>query len=552
MNFRNRTTLWLVLGISLVMLWDNWNVYNGGDSFFFRSPSSEASKHAPRKSKIVKSDSPEASAKSAIATTGVPGDMAAKSAVIRITTDVLVADIDTVGGVLKRLELLKHRDQVDPTKNTVIFDTDPPRTYLAQTGLIGSSYPNHKSTFVAQPGTRSLDGTNNEVQLVLEAEQNGVKLTKTFSFKRDDYVINLKQTVKNDTGAPIEPSLYLQLLRDGDKPQGESKLMSTFTGPAVYTDADKFQKLDFEKIEKNKEEHANKADNGWIAMVQHYFVSALVLPPHTEREIFTRKVGTNLYAIGDIVPLGIIAPGATATLDARLYSGPQASHILEKIAPGLDLVKDYGWVTIIAKPIFWLMEYLHKMLGNWGWTIIVLTILIKVLFVPLSAASYRSMAKMKEFTPRMTEIRERYKDDKPLMNKYMMELYKTEKINPLGGCLPIVIQIPVFIALYWVLLASVEIRNAPWLGWITDLAQPDPYYILPIIMAGSMFIQQKMSPPPADPMQAKVMMFMPMVFSVMFFFFPSGLVLYWIVNNVLSIAQQWLVERTFSKAKTVS
>ncbi len=553
MNFRNRTTLWLVLTLSLVMLWDNWTVYNGGSSLFFGSSStSEASKSTPKKTR-AKSDLPQSSAQSASVPDGTKtGDKPAENEVVRISTDIVVADFDSVGGVLERLELLKHKDKVDTSKNMVLFDTTATHTYIAQTGLIGGAFPNHKTKFVAKPGPRNLDGTN-EIQLVFEAEQGGVKLTKTFTFKRGDYTIGVKHEVKNDTKAAIEPMLYLQLLRDGAAPEGESKLVSTFTGPAIYSESDKFQKIDFEKIEKGKQEHVAKADNGWIAMVQHYFLSAFIPPEKAEREVFTRMIDKNLYAVGNILPMGSIAPGASKAMDVRLYSGPQESSVLENAAPGLDLVKDYGWVTIIAKPIFWLMQHIQKVVENWGWTIILLTVLIKLAFAPLSAASYRSMAKMKDFTPRMKEIRERYKDDKPLMNKYMMELYKEEKINPLGGCLPVVIQIPVFLALYWVLLASVEIRNAPWLGWITDLAMPDPYYILPLLMAGSMYIQQKMSPPPADPMQAKVMMYMPLVFSVMFFFFPSGLVLYWIVNNVLSIAQQWWITKQHEtqKAKKV-
>jgi YidC/Oxa1 family membrane protein insertase len=283
-------------------------------------------------------------------------------------------------------------------------------------------------------------------------------------------------------------------------------------------------------------------------MIQHYFVSAFVPPEKAPREIFTKKVD-NLYAVGNILPLGTIAPGATVSMDTRLYSGPQESETLIKVAPGLELVKDYGWLTIVAKPIFWLMVQIHNVLGNWGWTIIVLTIMIKLLFFPLSAASYRSMAKMKLVTPKMTAIRERHKGDPQKMNQAMMELYKTEKINPLGGCLPIVVQIPVFIALYWVLLASVEMRNAPWLGWIHDLASPDPFYILPVLMAVSMFIQTKLNPTPPDPIQAKVMMFMPIIFSVMFFFFPAGLVLYWVVNNILSITQQWFITRKLNPPK---
>jgi YidC/Oxa1 family membrane protein insertase len=416
--------------------------------------------------------------------------------------------------------------------------------------LIGGAFPNHKSVFVVQPGAREL-GAGNEVKLVLESDAGGVKLIKTFTFKRGDYNIDIRHDIANVSGTPVAPSLYLQLVRDGNKPGGESKFYSTFTGPAVYTDTEKFQKLDFDKIESGKDEHATKADNGWVALIQHYFVSAFVPQDKAPREIFTKKVATNLYAIGSILPLGSIAPGATVSMDAHLYSGPQETQALEKIAPGLDLVKDYGWLTIIAKPIFWLMTQIHKVLGNWGWTIIMLTVLIKLAFFPLSAASYRSMAKMKLVTPKMQSIRERFKSEPQKMNQAMMELYKTEKINPLGGCLPIVVQIPVFISLYWVLLASVEMRNAPWLGWIHDLSAPDPFYILPVVMAVSMFIQTKLNPKPPDPMQAKIMMFMPIAFSVMFFFFPAGLVLYWVVNNILSIAQQWTITKKMDGDKKV-
>jgi len=544
-----RTVLWVVFSLSILILWDNWMRYTGKPSMFFPTATQQA-KPVAGSAPAAKSDVPQAS------TTGAPpaitpiagGATPVQGERITITTDLVKADIDTAGGELKRLELLKHKDTIDPKRNMVLFDSSASRTYLAESGLIGGDFPNHKSSFVAKPGPRSLDG-NNQVQLVLESEQGGVTLTKTYTFKRGDYTIDVKHTVTNTSGAPIAPSLYLQLVRDGSKPEGESKFYSTFTGPAVYTEAAKFQKLGFDKIEKGKQEHATKADNGWIALVQHYFVSAFVPTEKIQREIFTKKIADNLYAVGTIMPLGTVAPGATVSSDARLYSGPQESAVLEQIAPGLELVKDYGWLTIVAKPIFWLMTQIHKVLGNWGWTIIVLTIMIKLAFFPLSAASYRSMAKMKVVTPKMTAIRERFKGDPQKMNQAMMELYKTEKINPLGGCLPIVVQIPVFIALYWVLLASVEMRNAPWLGWIHDLAAPDPFYILPVVMAVSMFIQTKLNPTPPDPIQAKVMMFMPIVFSVMFFFFPAGLVLYWIVNNVLSIAQQWVITRKLEGGK---
>ena len=545
--------LWVVFSLSLLLLWDGWQRHNGNPSMFFPNATQEVKPVAAGAGNTgaTNSGTPQSSVPGA---PGAPaavagGDTPVKSEIITITTDVVKVDIDTVGGELKRLELLKHKDTVDPTTNLVLFNDTPEHTYLADSGLLGGAFPNHKSGFVALPGARTL-GDGNSVQLVLESQQGGVKLTKTYTFKRGDYNIDLKHTVTNDSGAPITPSLYLELLRDGNKPGGESHFYSTFTGPTVYTDAEKFQKLAFDKIGTNKDQHATKADNGWIALVQHYFVSAIIPPAGVEREIFTKKVADNLYSVGTILPLGTIAPGASATMDAQLYSGPQESAVLERTAPGLELVKDYGWLTIIAKPIFWLMTHIHAVVGNWGWTIILLTMMIKLFFFPLSAASYRSMAKMKAVAPKMTAIRERNKGDTQKTNQEMMALYKTEKINPLGGCLPIVVQIPVFISLYWVLLASVEMRNAPWIGWIHDLAAPDPFYILPVLMAVSMFIQTRLNPTPPDPIQAKVMMFMPIAFSVMFFFFPSGLVLYWVVNNVLSITQQYVITRNLKTGKT--
>ena len=543
-----RTVLWVVFSLSLLILWDNWMRYNGKPSMFFPTATQTAKPAAPGATG-TRSDVPQATQAGAPTAAVVPGGPAAtKSEVVTITTDVIKAEIDTAGAELRRLELLKHKDTVDQSKNMVLFDSGNSHTYVAQTGLIGGPFPNHKSGFSVRPGPRALDGAG-ELQLVMESEQGGVKLIKTYTFRRGDYTIGIQHQIVNNSGAPINPSLYLQLVRDGSSPPGESQFYSTFTGPAIYTEAEKFQKLDFDDIEEGKARHVTKSDSGWIALVQHYFVSAFLPKEGVPREIYTKKVDSNLYAVGNILPVGTVAPGAAATMETRLYSGPQESATLEKLAPGLDLVKDYGWLTIVAKPIFWLMDQIHKVLGNWGWTIIVLTILIKLAFFPLSAASYRSMAKMKTVTPKMQAIRERHKSDPQKMNQAMMELYKTEKINPLGGCLPIVVQIPVFIALYWVLLASVEMRNAPWLGWIQDLASPDPWFILPVVMAVSMFIQTKLNPTPPDPIQAKVMMFMPIIFSVMFFFFPAGLVLYWVVNNILSIGQQWVITRKIERAQ---
>jgi YidC/Oxa1 family membrane protein insertase len=549
-----RTVLWVVFSLSILLLWDNWMRYTGKPSMFFPSanqqakPAAGASPAAPAANGEVPQASATPAAAGAAAVPGAtPAAAPAQGERVTITTDVLKAEIDSVGGELRRLELLKHKDAQDPTKNVVLFDSSPERTYLAQTGLIGGAFPNHRTPFTVQPGARSLDG-GNEVKLVLTSEQGGVKLTKTYTFHRGDYLIDVKHDVTNLSGAPVSPSLYVQLLRDGGALPGDSKFYSTFTGPAVYTDADKFQKLAFDKIGSGKDNHATKADDGWIAMIQHYFVSAFVPPEKAPREIFTKKVD-NLYAVGNILPLGTIAPGATVSMDTRLYSGPQESETLIKVAPGLELVKDYGWLTIVAKPIFWLMVQIHNVLGNWGWTIIVLTIMIKLLFFPLSAASYRSMAKMKLVTPKMTAIRERHKGDPQKMNQAMMELYKTEKINPLGGCFPILVQIPVFIALYWVLLAAIELRHAPFVLWIHDLSALDPYFVLPILMTVTMVLQTRMNPVPPDPVQAQVMKYMPFVFSIFFFFFPAGLVLYWLVNNILSILQQWQIQRMFDRDK---
>jgi YidC/Oxa1 family membrane protein insertase len=345
--------------------------------------------------------------------------------------------------------------------------------------------------------------------------------------------------------------LYLRLLRDGNAPQGESSFYFTFTGPAVYTDAAKFTKIDFKTIEKrkpgDKPDHEVSADNGWVAMVQHYFATAWLIDkpegPKQPREFFTQKVDANQYSVGMLVPLGTVAAGASKAFDAQLFVGPQEENRLAALAPGLELVKDYGWFTILAKPLFWLLTQLHKFIGNWGWAIVGLVVLLKIAFYWLNATAYRSMAKMKAINPKVMALRERLKDKPQEMQQEMMRIYREEKVNPLGGCLPIMVQMPFFIALYWVLLSSVEMRNAPWIGWISDLSAKDPYFILPLLMTATSMFQTWLNPTPPDPVQAKMMWIMPLVFSVMFFFFPAGLVLYWLTNNILSITQQWLINK---------
>ncbi len=475
----------------------------------------------------------------------------AKGEIVRVETDVFSIEIDTMGATIVRAELKQHRAAADESKNFVLLEREPGHTYIAQSGLIGEGLPNHNTRFVASAKEYRLGEGQGRLEVRLEAQgENGIKVARVFVFERASYTIGVRTEVHNSGSAPVQPYAYFQLVRDGKPPEGTSKMVPTFTGVAVYTDKDKYQKVSFEDIEKGKTPYPRTADDGWIGLVQHYFVTAWIPPEHIAREFFTRRLGEDLYSAGVILPLGTIGPGATATQQVMLYVGPQNQDKLAAIAPGLERTVDYGWLTVIAVPLFWVLETLHRWVGNWGVAIILLTVLIKLLFYPLSAASYKSMARMRVLAPKMQRLKEQYGDDRSRMQQAMMELYKTEKINPLGGCLPIVVQIPVFIALYWVLLASFELRQAPFFLWIKDLSVADPYFILPILMGATMIIQTRLNPEPPDPVQAKIMKIMPIAFSVFFFFFPAGLVLYWLVNNILSIAQQWHITRSMAQHAT--
>ncbi|CAM2150312.1 Membrane protein insertase YidC [Pararobbsia alpina] len=543
-----RSVLWVIFVVSLVMLYNNWQVHTGHPSMF--TPSQSLPQSASTPSAASSSEQAASPAGTPGAPAGHDGAAAAKAQIINVKTDFFNADISTLGATLQRLQLLKEGDGKQPDMYLTLFDDTATHKYLARTGLSGGDFPNHSDVFTYVPGPTTLADGQNTLQVRFESpEKGGVKLVKTYTFTRGSYVIDVNQQIVNAGTAPVSPSLYLELVRDS-QPVETPRFSHTFIGPAVYTDQHHFQKITFSDIDKNKADYANQANNGWVAMIQHYFATAWIPPQGKDRNYYIQKIDPTLYRVGAQVPLGSIAPGQTVDIDSKLFAGPEEEKMLAGIAPGLDLVKDYGWVTIIARPLFWLLEKIHTVLGNWGWSIIALTLLIKAVFFPLSAASYRSMAKMKEITPRMQALRERFKGDPQKMNAALMELYKTEKVNPLGGCLPVVIQIPVFISLYWVLLSSVEMRGAPWVGWIHDLSQQDPFFILPVLMAGSMFIQTRLNPTPPDPVQAKMMMFMPLAFSVMFFFFPAGLVLYYVVNNVLSIAQQYYITRMMGKGRT--
>ncbi|MBP6800504.1 MULTISPECIES: membrane protein insertase YidC [Zoogloea] len=531
-----RLLLLLVFSFSLVMLWDGWQKHN--------QPKVPASAAAANSTAGV--PTPTAGTPGAVALPGGPVAAAAVSAPLAtIRTDVLVAEVSAQGGDIVRLELTKHKSTEDQTRNYVLFDNGEKHNYAAQTGLIGTGLPNHKTPFTLAATAVELKDGEDAVTLRLDAAPtaDGVKVTKLITFHRGSYMAEVSYEIANGSAAALAPHAYFQFTRDGqpaEQPGGFG--VQTFTGPAFYTEAEKYQKVAFEDIASKKAKFVTKTSDGWAAMVQHYFVAGWA-PKEGEREFFANQVSSDLYSAGVILPVASIAPGQTGKLSVPLYAGPQEQSRLEQFAKGFDLVVDYGFLTIIAAPLFWVLEWFHKLTGNWGWAIILVTVALKALFFPLSAASYKSMAKMKTLGPRLQRLKEQCGDDKMKLQQAMMDLYKREKVNPLGGCLPILIQIPVFISLYWVLLGVVEMRGAPWLGWIQDLSVKDPYYILPLIMGATSLIQTRLNPAPPDPIQAKVMMMMPVLFTVMFLWFPSGLVLYWVVNNTLSIAQQWQINR---------
>ncbi len=470
---------------------------------------------------------------------------------INVITDLVVAEIDTAGGDIRRLGLLEHPSREDKNKPYDLLQNTASHVSVAQAGLIGDNLPSHKTRFTVDSNIYNYELNAGEDQVVvrlLAPEENGVQVAKIFTFHRGSYVIDIEFEIVNYSESFIQPFSYFQVLRDGNPPsKGSALMLPSYLGAAIYTEEEKFQKVKFTDLDKNKAEYPANADDGWIAMVEHYFVTALLPKQDAPREYFAKRIAENYYTAGVIVPAGSIAPGEAANVEMPLYAGPQEQDRLAELSPGLELVVDYGWLTVIAKPLFWLLSFYHSWVGNWGVAIILLTLTVKLIFFPLSAAGYRSMAKLRVVTPKLQRIREQYKGDRQRMHQAMMEFYKEEKINPMGGCLPILVQIPVFIALFWTLLAAVELRYAPFALWITDMSVPDPYYILPLIMGVSMWVQSKLSPKPADPIQAKVLQIMPVAFSIFFFFFPAGLVIYSLCNNILSIAQQWQITRMFEK-----
>ena len=557
-----RAFLWMIFLLALFMLWDAWQVRNGNPSFFGTPEAVQE--------QVVENTNTTAAA----GDVKVPVDSKAVASEVNVTitkpvvvtTDLFKITFDANGASVARAELLKERQTPDwktrglpglilgeeeqqDAGNVVLFDTSAQHVYKAETGLVGGNFPNHRTAFRLISDTLDMKEGQDTLNVSFAASQGNVELIKTYVFHRGHYGIDVKHEVRNKGNVAISPSVYMQLTRDDGKVASDSAFYNTFTGPAAYTEAEKFQKIDFDSIADNDTDLPSQSNEGWIAMLQHYFLTAWVPQQDINRELYTRQLDKHLYAIGSIVAVGEVAPGAEKVVDSTLYVGPQDQRRLEYIAPNLDLVVDYGWLTFLAKPIYWLLAFLQGLVGNWGWAIVLLTVLVKAILYPISAAGYKSMARMRDVAPRMKAIQEKYGNDKQALNQAMMELYRREKINPAGGCFPILLQIPVFLALYWVLLATVELRGASWLLWVNDLASPDPYLILPLLMVATMIIQMKISPRPTDPTQAKVMMIMPVVFGVMFFFFASGLVLYWLTNNVLSIWQQWYVNKQIEKER---
>jgi YidC/Oxa1 family membrane protein insertase len=560
MNDIRRTVLWVIFGFSMLLLWDQWQVHNGKKPTFLLNPTPTAVAQPPNTTDLPATGVPNAIVPNPVSLGHTVQAVVPSSEVVaaakpkerfEVVTDVLKLSFDAEGGSLVRAEFLKYADSADKTKNFVLLDDSKDRVYLAQTGLIGAapgvSFPTHITPMAFSGSPVLKEGENELTVRFSSAEMGGIKLVKSYTLRRGAYDLSVKHELTNVSAEPVAPQLYLQLVRDGNKPVGESAFYSTFTGPAIYTDAQKYQKVEFSEIKKETAKFEKTSSNGYLAMVQHYFASAWFLPDGMQRSIsmdakdIGSKVADCCYRITMIAPIEPIAAGATKTIDTKLFVGPQEEKMLESFAPGLELVKDYGWFTPLSKPLYWLLDYLHSVIQNWGWSIVALVLLLKIAFYWLNAKAYASMAKMKAVTPKITEMRERLKGNPQQMQQEMMRIYREEKVNPLGGCFPIMVQIPVFIALYWVLLSSVEMRNAPWVLWIQDLSAPDPYYILPLVMTLTTVLQTALNPVPPDPMQAKMMWFMPLIFSIMFFFFPAGLVLYWITNNILSIAQQWVI-----------
>ena len=486
-----------------------------------------------------------------------------KTEPITVSTDTVKAIIDEKSGDLRQLTLNKYKATSDANKPFVLLDNGTNgHQYIAQSVLLNrqGDYQFKNLTFTAAQKQYTLNGDKLDVRLTA-AEQDGVQVSKVYTFTKGSYLIGLRYEITNHNAQPLQMDVAYRVLRDDKEPEGSGYFDHTYTGPVLYTPNGKFEKVAFKDLDsdyasgRDRADYERKTNTGWIGMTQHYFMTTWILQPKggssvcgsSDCQIDIRKRSDGLYSTGVRVPLKDIGANSTGSFGISLYAGPQIYSVITKVADHLQMIKDYGKVSLFSSPLFWLLNWWHGLVQNWGWAIILLTLTVKAILFPLTHASYKSMAKMRAVAPRLQALKDQYGDDRMRMQQEMMSLYKKEKINPVGGCLPMLLQIPVFIGLYWALFASVELRGAPWLGWITDLGRQDPYFILPVLMALTMYLQTFMNPPPTDPMQAKMMKIMPVAFSVMFFFFPAGLVLYWLTNNILTLAQQRFVNKRIER-----
>lgn len=570
MDFQ-RLLLFSALALVLMMIWTEWQKFknpqentpqetatkapaDGQASAVPTPPSGEAEQDVSNEVPAVPK-SEGTVPKPAIPT---PTDVGKKTQRVVVNTDLLHVEIDTIGGDIRKVSLIKHPVSVDkPDQPFELIKDDPTDLFIAQSGLIGEGrkFPTHKTVFTAPQSNYQLSESKDSIQAkLLWKSPDNVEYTKVYTFRRDSYLIDVDYQVINRSNTPWQGFIYAQFQRTAPiTEEGFSfiRALPSFIGGAIYTPETHYEKISFDDMA--EQDIKKRFSNGWVAMLQHYFVGAWIPKPDGVYEAYTSVYDGPRYNIGykTMTPVSIAA-NSSGKISTQLYIGTKEQERLKEPAEGLVLTVDYGWLTPVSSPLYWVLNFINGYVNNWGWSIILLTVLIKLVFFPLSAASYKSMAKMKQLQPRLQTLKERYGGDKQKLNQAMMEMYKKDKINPMGGCLPILVQIPVFIALYWVLLESVELRQAPFALWLHDLSIPDPYFVLPLIMGASMFAQQFLNPAPIDPVQKKVMMALPVVFTVFFLWFPAGLVLYWVVNNILSIAQQWYITNKLQAAKTQS
>jgi YidC/Oxa1 family membrane protein insertase len=545
-----RLILFVVLGFLFLMLWQSWVEYSSPPQPTQISRDNKVNGDIADKGTIpetptITSDSPTLGLDSASQAL----NQTAKGESVLVETDTLKVELNTNGAGINKVWLKKYSVDIDhPDELFQLMNDTGEDIYMAQGGLLvqNREFPTHKTLYTSSNKSyRLADGKDVlDVEFVWNSA-DGITYKKIYRFHRDSYIVDITYKVFNTSSKTWVGYQYNQFKRTPLEAQSSfnpATMVPSYTGGAIYDRDEKYRKISFSDMQ--DENLSILTTNGWVGMLQHYFVGAWLLEDDSKYEIFTNKLAHNKYFLGSksLDPVSI-QPGMAGELSTRLFIGPKETKRLTEAAPGLELTVDYGWLTAISSPLYWLLDKIHIIVGNWGWAIIILTILIKLAFYPLSAASHKSMANMRKMTPRIKTLKERYGDDKQKLNQAMMKLYKEEKINPLGGCLPVLIQIPVFIALYWALLESVELRQAPWILWIKDLSAPDPYFILPVLMGASMLAQQMLSAVAMDPMQKKIMMAMPVVFTFFFLFFPSGLVLYWTVNNLLTIAQQYTINK---------